>query len=302
MTSLGEAYGGARGATPRRLYAGVALFLAGAALVGVGIVVAGTDFLLSRGYTLGEAREIAGIVGGVGVPAVFLGILSVLPSSRRNRAAAVIGAFVCLLGVAMFRYAYPCRWIGANCGVATDLTLPTVGVYFLGAITTFWCLFVGVATFKTRNDPGGTARLDVIRKGETRIVEVDRSRGLGGIGFFGATPDGEVETQTNDGTGTRSHPAAPDPTPSGAATTGAVGGSTVSDGGATTRDVRSPPDGGAEVVRNDDGGGTEPDRYCGNCEQFDYVRTDAGIQPYCGLHDELMDDMDACSEWTPNNR
>jgi hypothetical protein len=40
------------------------------------------------------------------------------------------------------------------------------------------------------------------------------------------------------------------------------------------------------------------DRYCGNCAHFDYVRTDRGIQPYCGLHDELMDDMDACEEWS----
>ena len=41
------------------------------------------------------------------------------------------------------------------------------------------------------------------------------------------------------------------------------------------------------------------DTYCGNCAQFEYVRTDQGMQPYCGHHDELMDDMDACEEWTP---
>jgi hypothetical protein len=287
MTSLGEAYGGAGGGNTRRLYAGVGLFLAGAGLLTAGIVVAGTDTLLSRGFTLGEVRELGGILGGVGVPAVFLGILSVLPSSRRNRATAVIGACVSLLGVVMFQYAYPCRWIGANCGVGADLTLPTVGVYFLGAITTFWCLFVGVATFKTRNDPGGTARLDVVKKGETRIVEVDRSAGFGGVGLFGATPDGDVATQTNDGRD-----------PSGRA---AAGGSAFSsDGGATTQDVRSPLDGG-------DGSGAEfldeadepaPDAYCGNCAHFDYVRTEAGIRPYCGHHDELMDDMDACDSWT----
>jgi hypothetical protein len=26
------------------------------------------------------------------------------------------------------------------------------------------------------------------------------------------------------------------------------------------------------------------------------------MQPYCGLHDELMDDMDACEQWTPRSR
>jgi hypothetical protein len=80
---------------------------------------------------------------------------------------------------------------------------------------------------------------------------------------------------------------------------------TASDGGASASDIRSPLDGsgddGTEFLPNP---GDEPrprqigDTYCGNCQHFDYVRTDAGIQPYCGLHDELMDDMDACEEWT----
>ena len=60
-----------------------------------------------------------------------------------------------------------------------------------------------------------------------------------------------------------------------------------SDGGAAA-DITSPLDG-------------PQDKYCGSCEHFDYVRTDDGLKPYCGLHDEVMDDMEACAEWTPNN-
>jgi hypothetical protein len=198
MTSLGEVYGGdGSDGSLRRLYVGVGLFVVGAVLLLVGIAVTTTDVLVSQGATVGQARELGGIVGGVGVPAVFLGILTVLPADRRTRAAAVIGASVSLLGVALFAHAYPCAWVGSTCGTAKDLTLPTVGVYFLGTMTTFWCLFVGVANFKTRNDPGGTARLDVVKRGETRVVEVERSNsGFGGVGFFGNTPDGEVATQT----------------------------------------------------------------------------------------------------------
>jgi hypothetical protein len=198
MTSLGDVYGGdGSDGSLRRLYVGVGLFVVGAAMLLVAIAATTTDVLVSRGLTLGQAREFGGIVGGVGVPAVFLGVLTVLPADRRTRAAAVIGATVSLLGVGLFAHAYPCRWISATCGTGSDLTLPTVGVYFLGTMTTFWCLFVGVANFKTRNDPGGTARLDVVKRGETRVVEVDRSSpGFGGVGFFGDTPDGEVATQT----------------------------------------------------------------------------------------------------------
>jgi hypothetical protein len=43
-----------------------------------------------------------------------------------------------------------------------------------------------------------------------------------------------------------------------------------------------------------------PDEYCGNCEHFKYVRLDGKLVPYCGLHEDLMDDMDACEQWEPN--
>jgi hypothetical protein len=277
MTSLSEAYEREGETDLRRLYLGVGLFLVGALLVVAGIVVATTDLLLGGETTLTQVRELGGILGGTGVPAVFVGILTVLPASRRTRAAAAIGAAIAVLGVGLFAHAYPCQWSGSNCGAGlVDLTLPTVGIYFLGAITTFWCLFVGVANFKTRNDPGGTVKMEVTRQGETRIVEVPRdSGGLGGIGLFGTQPDGEVETQTNAPAGS---------TP------------TVSDGGADARDIRSPLNESAQS--NATGPGNAGDDYCGNCAHFEYVRTQEGIQPHCGYHGELMDDMDPCESWT----
>ena len=279
MTSLSDAYEGGGGADLRRLYLGVGLFLVGALLVVAGIVVAATDVMLDGGATLAEARELGGILGGTGVPAVFIGVLTVLPASRRTRAAAAIGAAVSLLGVGLFAHAYPCQWSGANCGTqVANLTLPTVSVYFLGTITTFWCLFVGVANFKTRNDPGGTVKMEITRQGETRIVEVpqNRSGGLGGIGLFGTEPDGDIDTQTNQSSGI-----AP----------------TVSDGGAEATDIRSPMDDDRGPAGPDANGGVG-DTYCGNCAHFEYVRTEGGIQPYCGHHDRVMDDMDPCDVWT----
>ncbi|MDS0293571.1 DUF7139 domain-containing protein [Halogeometricum luteum] len=291
MTSLSEAYhtGERAGPSLRRLSLGLGVFLFGVALVVAGIVVATTDLLLGD-MTLGGVRELGGILAGVGVPMVFLGIFTVTPSSGLTKAAAVVGAGIALVGVALFRYAYPCRWSGATgCPPGYgDLTLLTVGIYFLGALTTFWCLFVGVANFKTRNAPGGTATVQVTKKGETRYVEVDRSRGFGGIGFLGGTPDSEAETQTG--------------------TSG-----TVSDGGTDPEPITSPrganetrgPNGpqGPQSPSGDGSRQSQPshpaDAYCGNCAHFDYVRTDDGIVPYCGYHEELMDDMEACDRWTP---
>jgi len=346
MSSLAEVYEGRVGeyASLRRLYLGVGLFSLGALLVVVGIVTAATDLTTATlGWTLGQARETAGILAGIGVPATFLGVLVVMPTSRRTRAAAVVGAGVAVLGVALFAHAYPCHWSGARCvGEHADLTLPTAGVYFLGAFTTFWCLFTGVANFKARNNPGGTVSLEVTREGETKVIEVPKStaeemRGatgstgtVGGVGLLGTTPDGSVETQTNrsEGDQRRGRTAGSASTAVGSGSVGSAetdagaSAGAASDGGASSSDItplaeRQQPDSAPGIDRvgpsaegpaveqsavpeRDTARSQSPgDSYCGSCGHFQYVRTDQGMQPYCGLHDELMEDMEACDDWRP---
>ncbi|MFW6318099.1 MAG: DUF7139 domain-containing protein, partial [Halorubrum sp.] len=264
MTSLSEAYGG-RGRSevdPRRLYLGVGAFVAGTLLLVAGILVA-AEVVLPSGYSSGAARRLGGILGGVGVPLLLLGVMTVLPADRNTRAAAVVGAGVMCLGVALFAYAYPYHWVGGPRPELTDLTLPTAGLYFVGAATTMWSVFVGVANFKTRNDPGGTVTMEVTHKGETKIIEVGRDQinGMGGVGLLGGTPDGEVETQTNRPgradrsdapTGNGSSPAvgsrgnsgsAAGANASGPVSGGGPGGSAgVSDGGEADAGIRSPLD------------------------------------------------------------
>jgi hypothetical protein len=308
MPSLSEVYeGNKRAVSPRRLTFGLGVFAAGSLLVVVGIVVATTDLVYGSDVAaLTAKRQLGAVLAGVGVPAVFLGIFAVLPSGRLTKAAAVVGAGIGVVGVALFTYAYPCRWSGSVCGAGkADLTLATVGLYSLGVLLTFWCLFAGVANFKTRNDPGGTARVDVTRKRETKYVPVERSHsspGTGGIGFFGGTPDGEVKTQTGGGTasdgGTHAEYITSPLDDSGAAASG----STPAAGSGATGGARS---GQRDPSGTDGAAGDRPtapdptagDVYCGNCTHFEYVRTDEGIQPYCGAHGELMDDMDPCQEW-----
>ncbi len=280
MTSLTEVYeGGSGGADLRRLYLGVGLFLVGVVFTLGGIVFATTELGARFGMSWWQQREVAGVLAGVGVPAVFLGVLSVLPASRFVRSAAVLGAAVAALGVLLFYLVYPNSWVGDP----TNYSLPVLAVYFLGAMTTFWCLFTGVANFKTRNDPGGTVKLEITQAGETRVVEVEGdslSRRLGGIGLLGSTPDGEVRTQTA-GSGARSD-----------------GGTAAESANDTTR----PASEGAELLTDDDADDTRDatDAYCGNCAHFSYVRTGGELKPYCGYHEELMDDMDPCPYWEKN--
>ena len=396
MTSLAEAYEHRdRPAANRpRLLAGSGLVGVGAAIGVLALLVVSTDLFAAVVSQPFGARLAGGVLGGIAVPLALVGVFVVLPASQRVRAAAAISVGVCLLGVALFWHAYPSHWAGYG----DDLTLLVSGVYLLGLMLALWSLFAAVVNFKTRNAPGGMLELNVVRRGRTKVVEVERGGGFGSVGLFGSTPDGSVETQTNrpgrssstspstagsapgsaasasddatvtrsaggsgstgiasstgtasstrgglgaSGTGTAgdvgvarldtgsagsnasgsnaagpespgprsSGPTAatdtPDPAASGSGTVAAT-----SDGGSSTRDLHSPLDDGpghGAHGRRDRGatGGRRSvaesaDRYCGNCTHFQYVRDDGAIVPYCGAHDERMDDMDPCEEWAPN--
>jgi cytochrome c biogenesis protein CcdA len=343
MTSLAEAYEENVGevGNVRRLYLGVGLFVAGVLLVVLGILMSTTGIHAAFGLEYWQGREIAGVLAGLGVPAVFVGIFSVLPASQRVRAAAAIGAGIAVLGVALFTNAYPYRWAGV--GEGPDFTFQVVVVYFLGVLVTFWCLFVAVANFKTRNDPGGTVTLEISREGEVRTVEVEKGEleefddlddlralqtglaesaagdpdndptptappgeaetGLGGVGFFGDTPDGETPTQTNQpnrksaGSGSRSRGVAT--SDGGEQTTGLRASSDPqSDGGTASDDITSPLD---DADAPGQPRQRTTDAYCGNCKHFEYVRTSDGMQPRCAYYGRTMDDMDACEQWEPNS-
>jgi cytochrome c biogenesis protein CcdA len=289
MTSLTDVYEHGVGAVAsrRRRVAGLSLFGLGAAMVVTGIVLATTSVGDQFGLGRYGARELAGVLAGLGVPAAFLGSFTLLPADERTRAAALIGGALSVFGVVLFREAYPYQWVGAT--GSTDLTLPVVVVYLLGTVTTFWCLFLAVANVKRRNDPGGTVTMEVTEAGTTRVLEVSGSvPGMGGVGLFGTDPEGEVETQTNEDVlySRSDQPGQP-----------------TSDGGAATQsaDAATPvepvPDEVVEAV-NTRG---QPDQYCGNCEHFQYVRVDGEIQPGCGYHEQVMSDMDACDDWSANN-
>ncbi|OAQ54329.1 hypothetical protein HTG_01955 [Natrinema mahii] len=323
MTSLTDVYDGtASGVTSRRLYAGTTLVVLGAILAVVAVLAATTDLVggyavaLSNGMAAKFATvRAAGVLAGLSVPTALVGVFVVLPAGRRVQAAAAISASLCLLGVALFWHAYPKHWRGYG----QELTFEVSAVYLLGLLPAIWCLFAAVATFKRRNDPGGNLEMNVTRHNKT-VLEVEEESdegGLGGIGFLGGTPDGDVETQTNadadaggtslsydEGTvdGRTTGRSAASSRSTGTSTPGRTVGAATSDGGSAASDISSPLEGGdAEIVESESDGPTEPtDRYCGNCEHFEYVRSSEGMVPYCARHETAMDDMDACEEWTPN--
>lgn len=308
MTSLSEAYERNKRevTSPRRLYTGTALVLTGGFLGVLAILVVTTDLLSFVVSGTLPSREAAGTLGGLAVPVVLVGVFTVLPAGRRAQAGAAVSASICLLGVALFRHAYPAHWDGYG----QDLTFFVAVVYLVGLFSAIWCLFVVVANFKMRNDPGGALEMNVTRRGKTKVVEVEPEGGAGSVGFLGSTPDGDVETQTNGSTRSGTERVTSAVADAASSVTSSAGGSgrtgaggmgggpqATSDGGAAASDIDSPLDG----AESDPTTPAEPaDHYCGNCRHFEYRRSSAGMVPYCLRHGEAMDDMDPCEEWAPN--
>jgi hypothetical protein len=155
--------------------------------------------------------------------------------------------------------------------------------------------------------------LEITDEGTVRVVSTDSVfPSFGSVGLFGSEPAGTVPTQTNrvderESTESVSGPAkvrdedkdkkedgVPEPTMKAPVQQDEP--EPTGDGAGAVVDATSVND---DIVRATRTRGN-PDRYCGNCTHFEYVRADGQITPYCGLTESLMEDMDACEDWTPN--
>ena len=173
MEDLGDAYSGRRwdGRDPRRVYAGAALGVLGALAVVVGLLVVTTPLGDLLGASdIRAAEKLAGTLGGLGIPAMFLSVVAVLPSSRREQTGVLVGTTFCLAGIVLFQVAYPNQWTTG----AETLAFETTMAYFIGACLAFWYVFTAIASFRTRNNPQGMVSLELTRQGEKKTVRVSR--------------------------------------------------------------------------------------------------------------------------------
>lgn len=273
MTSLGDVYG-TRGRGPvayRYIKLGAVSFLAGIGLASLSLLLATTGLGDMLGLDTYGGRRVAGVLAGFSVVLTLLGTLALFPASKRAQATAAIGAGIAVLGVTLFWYAYPSDWAGYG----RDLTPYVSAVYAGGIVTIAWALFSTVATFKQRNDPGGTVQFEISPStGQPRLLEAARA-GLaqawssGGNLLGASSRHQEPANSTNPSSASFSQPE--------------------TDGG----------DG--EVLTGGGGRLDEPaDRYCGNCAHFGYVSDDGDMQPYCHYHAERMDDVEPCPQWEAN--
>lgn len=268
MRGLSEAYSdGSDARVDRRRAAGAGLVLAGTAAFALGVAAAvGAALEVAGGWA---DPAVAGTLAGAGVPVAVLGRLAVRPAADRAVAAGAIGTGLAGLGVGLF----------AGGGAGADPL--AAGVYALGAGVVLAC----AAGRRARE--AGVAAVE----GADAVVETVAGGGDAAHGAWSGRWEAAAE---------RAEGSVPGATAPGHATPASDGGRAVTDAPGGPRDGRGPgaPDDG--VVLTDDGASVPPDAYCGNCAAFRYARSEAGMRPYCGHHDALMDDMTACGDWRAN--
>jgi len=112
------------------VYAGFGLFFVGLGLGAVGVVV----FLYSATLPPDElstyaVREVAGVAAAVGLPALLLGIVVLLPVDKRMLYVSAAGSAVTVAAVGLFVWAYPQDW---NVTVPPDYSAQAIAIYSVG--------------------------------------------------------------------------------------------------------------------------------------------------------------------------
>jgi hypothetical protein len=122
----------------REVYAGFGLFFAGAALGLVGFAL----FLFSGTQTpetsaFWTLREISLVTGLLGLPAMVVSIVVLLPVGRRTRVAAGLGTALCVVALGVLVATYPYDWTTASgvSGSVLTITIYAAGLVALSAAT-----------------------------------------------------------------------------------------------------------------------------------------------------------------------
>jgi hypothetical protein len=113
------------------VYAGFGLFFAG---IGLGLVGVAIFFysatLPPEALSTYSVREVAAVAAAVGLPALLLGVVVLLPVDRRMVYLAGVGTAITLVAVGLFTWAYPYNWNVPD----ADYSAQVVAVYTVGLV------------------------------------------------------------------------------------------------------------------------------------------------------------------------
>jgi hypothetical protein len=139
------------------VYLGFALFIGGIALGIVGLLLFGVERAVASDGPLWALRELAFVVGALGLPILLLGVTVLLPVDRRASYAAGVGAAITLAAAAFFVSVYPSQW---NVTAGQDFSFQGVVVYAVGLVTVISATGAALVSYhveRTRGVPAGDA-------------------------------------------------------------------------------------------------------------------------------------------------
>lgn len=249
------------------------------ALFVLAILAATTQILGIFGLNQWQSWEVAGVAAGLAAPLAITSIFFLLPTQSDERFLASIGVFLSLAGVLMFFLEFPHHWINDT----PNHSFKVLSVYFLGMLGLLVAMFFSVMNIPARSP--SSVMLERIHETADTIRE---KTNIDQIKDPEPNPEPEPEPEYPEG------------------------GTPTMDGGSGVGFMGEPEDNlddDEELVQDDAeilGEDNTPehddiDKYCGNCEHFSYKHTNGDYQPHCGLHDEDMDNLDACDQWSPQD-
>jgi len=112
------------------VYVGFALFFGGIAFGVLGLALFAWSETLTEGTDFyWQVREIAIVLGMLGLPSFVVSFVVLLPVEERATYASAAGAALCVVAVVVFVSVYPSNW---NVDGATDYSLEGIAIYALG--------------------------------------------------------------------------------------------------------------------------------------------------------------------------
>ncbi|WP_255196215.1 DUF7139 domain-containing protein [Halorarius litoreus] len=113
------------------VYLGFVLFIGGFALGIVGLLLFAVEQVTATGRPIWWLREIAFVVGALGLPTLLVGVTVLLPVDRRASYLATLGLTVTIVAAAFFVTVYPGQWNVDG----QDQSLQGVLIYAVGLVT-----------------------------------------------------------------------------------------------------------------------------------------------------------------------
>ena len=135
------------------VYAGFGLFFVGLGLGLVGVAV----FLYSatlppNSESMYAVRQVASVAAALGLPALLLGVVVLLPVDLRMLYLGAGGGAVCLAAIGLFVWAYPHAWNVTN---PPDYSAEGVAVYSLGLVAVIGATGAALVAHRVERATGG---------------------------------------------------------------------------------------------------------------------------------------------------